>query len=198
MRRASRVALAIAIASAIVFAPLARAERATRVVDDARDDGDDPVLSFGQRYVPGETLEFRRAGMRAAAAVGDEFIVPGSIWAQALDEGGGGGEDRGGRGEGDRGERKRCWRRPRAKREMVAMPREPTLGQAREMVGNGPFEPHGERFAAWMRRQGVHKLKRYCGDAAPPCAESVKRRRFSSITSPRWTRTTPTCPRVGW
>ena len=76
MRRASRVALAIAIASAIAFAPLARAERATRVVDDARDDGDDPVLSFGQRYVPGETLEsLDGPESRAAAAVGDEFIL---------------------------------------------------------------------------------------------------------------------------
>ena len=181
MRRASRVALALAIASAIAFAPLARAERATRVVDDARDDGDDPVLSFGQRYVPGETLEsLDGPESRAAAAVGDEFIVPGSIWAQALDEG----EEvvaRTGAGEGkaiEEREEKVFAPATAPKREMVAMPREPTLGQAREMVGNGPFEPHGERFAAWMRRQGVHKLKRYCGDAAPPCAESVKREKI--------------------
>ena len=46
------------------------------------------MLSFGQRYVPGETLEsLDGPESRAAAAVGDEFIVPGSIWAQALDEG---------------------------------------------------------------------------------------------------------------
>ena len=105
MRRASRVALAIAIASAIVFAPLARAERDARRRRRARR-RDDPVLSFGQRCVPGETLEsLDGPESRAAAAVGDEFIVPGSIWAQALDEG----EEvvaRTGAGEeGDRGER---------------------------------------------------------------------------------------------
>ena len=67
---------------------------------------------------------------------------------------------------------------------MVAMPREPTLGQAREMVGNGPFEPHGERFAAWMRRQGVHKLT--CGYPATRRRRprrASRGRRFSSIVA---------------
>jgi len=181
MRRATRVALAIAIASAIAIAPLARADDAPRVDVDARDDGNDPVLSFGQRYVPGETLESLDAPeSRAAAAVENEFIVPGSIWAQALDEG----EAMLARTKADDAaaidEREEKVFAPvdAPTREIVAVSREPALGQTREIVSDGPFEPHGERFAAWMRRQGVHKLKRYCGDAPTPCAESVKREKI--------------------
>ena len=86
MRRGRRARFAARAVKTIAIVAIAidAVARAVASADDV--DADAPLLSFGH-YVKGETAaSLIDPDVRAAAAIENELIIPGSVWAQALDE----------------------------------------------------------------------------------------------------------------
>ena len=152
---------------AIVAIAIDAVARAVASADDV--DADAPLLSFGH-YVKGETAaSLIDPDVRAAAAIENELIIPGSVWAQALDE-------------AARVKRKDAIELGATARVLKTDDAEATTTTGTDAGGDDrdgvdAAARHGDRFLAWLSRHG-ERAKRYCGEERLPCEESLRRERI--------------------
>ena len=173
--RAPRSMRAVRVVARVLFlvVVLARASAASTTRPRS-----EPVGSFGETYVPDATFADAIDDDRVVAmAAANEFIVPGSVWARALDEA-------------------TTTRRKAREREKVLAEAERASAETREMEeevereveaemaaknssrdDDVKVEAHSERFMNWLAKR-PERAKRYCGDEAPPCAESARREKI--------------------
>ena len=169
MRRGRRARFAARAVKTIAIVAIAidAVARAVASADDV--DADAPLLSFGH-YVKGETAaSLIDPDVRAAAAIENELIIPGSVWAQALDE-------------AARVKRKDAIELGATERVLKTDDAEATTTTRTDAGGDdrdGVDAParHGDRFLAWLSRHG-ERAKRYCGEERLPCEESLRRERI--------------------
>jgi len=163
----------------VLLAPLAALASVERDVVDDRQAASAPVGSFGARYVPGQTLaSLLDPGSRAATAVENELIVPGSVWARALEDASAGGRAR---AEAEANARAVAEAEANARAETETEAKAPVEAvasdsNATDVVASGVVK-HGERFERWLAKR-PDRARRYCGDAPPPCAESLRREKI--------------------
>ena len=168
MRRGRRARFgARAVKIAIVAIAIDAVARAVASADDV--DADAPLLSFGH-YVKGETAaSLIDPDVRAAAAIENELIIPGSVWAQALDE-------------AARVKTKDAIELGATARVLKTVDAEATTTTGTDARGDDrdgvdAAARHGDRFLAWLSRHG-ERAKRYCGEERLPCEESLRREKI--------------------